>query len=52
MVQYPILTELHAQLVFMRDAALISQEEFDRVVRGFQQWLRRNMGSMTMADVT
>jgi hypothetical protein len=42
---------LHAQLMLMRDAALISQEEFDGVVRGFQQWLWRHLGLAALASL-
>src|SRR5688572_17154433 len=50
--QHPVLGELHAQLMLMRDAALISQEEFDGVVRGFQQWLWRHLGLVALASLT
>ena len=33
-----IFLELLEQLLSMRDAALISAEEFDRILRGFRQW--------------
>ena len=33
-----MLAELVAQLTCMRDASLISAEEFERIVRGFRTW--------------
>ena len=49
--QHPVFGELHVQLMLMRDAALISQEEFDGVVRGFQQWLWRHLGLVALASL-
>jgi hypothetical protein len=46
---HPVFNELHAQLMLMRDAALISQDEFDSVVRGFRYWLWRHLGLITLA---
>ena len=40
---------LKSDLMLMRDAALISQDEFDSVVRGFRYWLWRHLGLITLA---
>ena len=46
---HPVFVELHAQLATMRAAALISEEEFHDVLRGFRMWLCRHLGLATVA---
>ena len=48
-VHHPVFVELQTQLASMRDAALISEEEFHDVLRGFRVWLWRHLGLATVA---
>ena len=47
--QHPVFVELRSQLDSMRAAALISEEEFHDVLRGFRLWLWRHLGLATVA---
>jgi hypothetical protein len=46
---HSLFVELHAQLASMHAAALISEEEFHDVLRGFRMWLWRHLGLATVA---
>lgn len=48
---HPVFVELHSQLASMRAASLISDEEFNDVLRGFRVWLWRHLGFATIVSL-